>query len=149
MSQKTTIILLTVVIAIAAFLVGPVLWPMADHGSAPTGAQLPFFILVSALEALAFGFGIAFLIYGWKWMKPVADQSRKVALVIYLCAAWLLVSWWPHDNMHIAHDMADWWGLIRIEYMFHVTLIIAGAGLAWAFTKVVRMMPARTVTQVA
>ena len=142
-------ILLTVVIAVAAFMLGPVIWPMSDHGSSPTGAQLPFFIGVSALEAIAFGFGISFLIFGWKWMQPIAEQSQKVARVIYICAAWLLISWWPHDNMHISHDMADWWGLIRIEYMFHVTLVLAGFGLAWAFSKVVQMMPKKAAVPVA
>ena len=49
----------------------------------------------------------------------------------YLAIGWLLVSWWPHDNMHI-HNGNDLQGLLYIEYGFHVTLMIAGLVLAYS-----------------
>ena len=42
-----------------------------------------------------------------------------------------MVSWWPHDNLHI-HNGNDLQGLLYIEYGFHVTLIIAASVLAFS-----------------
>ena len=42
------------------------------------------------------------------------------------------LSWWPHDNLHI-HYALDMWPLIAIEYVFHVSLMVCGAILAYAF----------------
>ena len=50
--------------------------------------------------------------------------------LVFFSAAWGLVSWWPHDNMHRVMMMGDYWGLIRLEYGFHLTLIIAGVLIA-------------------
>ncbi|HEV8224498.1 MAG TPA: hypothetical protein VGP74_04510, partial [Rubrobacteraceae bacterium] len=44
---------------------------------------------------------------------------------------WFLVSWWPHDNLHI-HNGEDLQGLLYIEYGFHVTLMLAGIVLAYS-----------------
>ena len=50
---------------------------------------------------------------------------------MYLSIGWFLVSWWPHDNLHI-HNGMDMQGLLYIEYSFHVTLIIAALVLAFS-----------------
>ena len=42
-----------------------------------------------------------------------------------------MVSWWPHDNLHL-HNGMDLQGLPFIEYGFHVTLIIAAFVLAYS-----------------
>ncbi|HIH19427.1 TPA: hypothetical protein HA225_05635 [Candidatus Micrarchaeota archaeon] len=56
-------VLMTFVIGIPAFALGPVLWkPSPDIH--PTESQLPFFILLSAIEALFFGAGTAFIYFG-------------------------------------------------------------------------------------
>ncbi len=50
---------------------------------------------------------------------------------MYLSVGWFLVSWWPHDNLHI-HNGMDLQGLLYIEYGFHVTLIVAALVLAFS-----------------
>jgi hypothetical protein len=50
--------------------------------------------------------------------------------LVLLSAAWLLISWWPHDNLHRTMMMGDYWQLIRIEWAFHFTLIVAGVIVA-------------------
>jgi hypothetical protein len=42
-----------------------------------------------------------------------------------------MVSWWPHDNLHISNGN-DLRGLLFIEYGFHFTLMIAAYSLPTA-----------------
>ncbi len=56
---------------------------------------------------------------------------------MYLAIGWLLVSWWPHDNLHI-HVGNDMQGLLYIEYGFHVTLMICGLIVAYGFLAFLR-----------
>lgn len=124
-------VLVTIVIGIPAFFLGPVIWPPSPDIQ-PTQSQIPYLIALSLVEAFVFGFGIAFIIYGWPRMKKVAGKSALAARGMYFSLAWLAVSWWPHDNLHI-HNALDIDGLIAIEYAFHLTVILAGLVLAYSF----------------
>ena len=53
---------------------------------------------------------------------------------MYLSIGWLLISWWPHDNVY-SHNGEDMQGLLYIEYGFHVTLMAAGLILAYSFLR--------------
>lgn len=55
---------------------------------------------------------------------------------MYLAIGWLIVSWWPHDNLHI-HNGEDIQGLLYIEYGFHVTLMISALVLAYCFLSLI------------
>ncbi len=48
-----------------------------------------------------------------------------------------MVSWWPHDNMHI-HNDENMQGLLYIEYGFHATLMLTGIILAYCFLSILR-----------
>ena len=117
-------LVVTIVLAVPAFILGPILWPPSNE-IVPTATQLPFFIALSAIEALIFGLGVGFLIFEW---RPTSASFWAIS--------WLLVSWWPHDNLHI-HNALEPIGLLKIEYGFHVTLIIASLIIAyeWAVKK--------------
>ncbi len=124
-------LLITLIIGIPAFALGPIIWtPSPDIK--PTASQMPFFIFLSAIEALLFGFGIAVIIYGWKLVKKVPLQSKNRTLAAFVSLEWLLVSWWPHDNLHI-HNGMNAQGLLYIDYIFHVTIIIASLILVHYF----------------
>jgi hypothetical protein len=123
MAKNSTFLMgLTVVAAVGSFLLSRVIWPDAAGMPMPDSAQLPFLIGISVIESIAFGIGIAFLVSMWPYMRGRETWDW----LTYISAAWLLVSWWPHDNMHRVNMMGDYWGLIRIEWLFHFTLIIAG-----------------------
>ena len=132
----------TLVLAVIAFLASPNgplggFWrPSADFPH-PTDAQLPLFILLNVAEALAFGFGISFLIFGYPLMQSILPASKALTLAAHLSIAWLLFSWWPHDSLHVANGM-NLNGLLAIEYVFHVTLMITGAILVYFFLALVR-----------
>lgn len=121
---------LTVVCAVAAFLLSPVIWPTPAGMPMPDSTQTIFLIGVSAIEAIGFGIGIAFLVSLWKYMRGRDTWDW----LTYISAAWLLISWWPHDNFHRVTAMGDYWQLIRLEWGFHFTLIVAGvivASMVW------------------
>ena len=114
--------------AVAAATLSRVIWPDIPGMDAPSAIQLPFFILLSVIEAAAFGLGMAFLIFGFGRAMRVAGWPGKLA---FLSTVWLLISWWPHDNLHRVMHEGDFWGLLRIEYGFHVTLMIAAGLVAY------------------
>ena len=135
-------LVVTLVLAVIAFLASPNgplggFWrPSADFPQ-PTDAQLPLFILLNVAESLAFGFGISFLIFGYPLLQTILPASKGLTLAAHLSIAWLLVNWWPHDSLHVANGM-NLNGLLAIEYGFHVTLMVAGAILAFFFLALLR-----------
>lgn len=131
------LIVITLVIAIPAFLLGPIIWPPSSDIQ-PTSAQLPLFIVLAIINALVLGIGILFIVRAWKGFRsanPGITPRRE--LLTFLAIAWLLVSWWPHDNFHISNGLNPA-GLLGIEYGFHVTLIIASLIAASYFLSVLK-----------
>ncbi len=135
-------LVVTLVLAVIAFLASPNgplggFWrPSADFPQ-PADAQLPLFILLNVAEALAFGLGISFLIFGYPLTQSILPASNGLTLGAYLSIAWLLSNWWPHDSLHVANGM-NLNGLLAIEYGFHVTLMVAGVILVYFFLALVR-----------
>lgn len=137
MTTRTKVILTTLIIGIAAFFLGNMLWPPSQGGPTPTSGQLPFFMALSALEALLFGLGIAFLIFGWPLAKTYAGRYGGSVYFVFAVLVWSIVSWWPHDHLHAAIG-DDLQKLLYIEYLFHLTLMIGAVILAWAFVTATR-----------
>lgn len=111
----------------------------------PAGFSLPapaiaFVLGLKVFEGLALGTGIAFLIYGHPLLER-AGRSRLLTLLAYLAIGWYLVNWWPHDNLHLVNGV-HLWGLLAIEYGFHLTLMVAAGVLAFFFYQVIRSTPA-------
>jgi hypothetical protein len=131
MKPWVKVFLVTAVIAAPAMLLGPVIWPPAEGGPEPSAGQLPFFIFLAAFEALTFGLGVSFLLFGFRPLQRAVGGSWGKAFAMYLSIGWLLVSWWPHDNLHISNG-DNLQGLLYIEYGFHVTLMLAGLILAYS-----------------
>ncbi|OGZ45876.1 MAG: hypothetical protein A3C84_03765 [Candidatus Ryanbacteria bacterium RIFCSPHIGHO2_02_FULL_48_12] len=130
MTTKTKFILITLVFAIPVFLLGHIIWPPAP-GPGPTSGQLPFFVIMSVIESLSLGVGVAFITLGLPYLKNVPAEYRRRANWSFATITWMLISWWPHDNLHI-HIGEDFQKLIYIEYGFHFTLIVSGFILAAA-----------------
>lgn len=113
--------------AIASFMLTRVIWPDPAGAPMPPANLMPFFIGLSVLESLIFGVGVAFFIMGLARMRG----RSSLAWAAFLSVVWSLVSWWPHDNLHRINPESNMAGLLRIEYGFHVTLMIAGAIIAY------------------
>jgi hypothetical protein len=144
-SSTRPFVLITVVAALAAFLLGPraplgeLIWPAtADLHPEPTGAQAGLFMLLGVVEALAFGAGLAILVLGGAIVRRVVPPDRPgLATATHLALFWLLWNWWLHDGFHMVAGLHTG-SLLAIEYAFHVTLIAAAGVLAYALTTAAR-----------
>jgi hypothetical protein len=128
-SMKVTIV--TLMVAVPAFVLGPVLFPPADVGSEPSAAQIPFFMFLGAADAILLGLGVSFLVFGLPVLRKVSPDSRLRAWAMYLAIGYLMVSWWPHLNLHISSPIDNWQMLLYIDFLFHLPLEIAGVVLAY------------------
>jgi hypothetical protein len=130
----------TLAVGTLVFALTP-LWPVPPGASQPPSGLLPLFIVLMLVESASFGLGVAFLIFG----RPLLDRmgrSPRLTTAAYLAIAWLLVNWWPHDNLHRMTN-GDWSRLVLVEYGFHLPLMLAGAVLAWFFVSLARREAAR------
>ena len=145
MPRRLNWVAVTVLLGVATFLTGVnvplaslIGWHPAAGSPHPTAAQLPFFMLLGLAEALAFGFGVAFLVFGYPWMRAAAAAAPGgLTRAAHLAIAWTLINWWSHDSFHVANGL-DLSGLLLIEYGYHATLIVAGTIAAAWFVTVVR-----------
>ena len=144
MKTWVKVALVTALFAVPAMALGKVIWPPAPGGPEPSAGQFPFYILLAVFEALTFGLGISFLLFGFAPLRRVVGATWR-AWAIYLGVGWFLVSWWPHDNLHI-HNGNDLQGLLYIEYGFHVTLMLAGIVVAYSLLTMLRPGDAGTQT---
>src|SRR4028118_286433 len=116
---------------------GPVLFPPADVGVEPTAGQIPFFIFLAVGDALLLGLGVSFFLFGFPVIRKVSPDSRVRAWAMFLSIGYLMVSWWPHLNMHASNGM-DFQGLLYINFFFHLPLELAGVALALSFISLMR-----------
>jgi len=131
MKLRTKVLIVTFIVAVPAFVLGPVLFPPADVGSEPSAAQIPFFVFLGAVDGVLLGLGVSFLAFGFPVLRKVSPDSKARAWAMYLAIGYLMVSWWPHLNLHISTPIEDWQMLLYIDYGFHLPLEIAGAVLAY------------------
>jgi hypothetical protein len=134
------LVVATILVAgLPAFALGRVIWPDPAGSAVPPAALQPIFIGISALESVLFGIGVAFVLFGRRWLPA---YGTRLATATYLAIGWSLVSWWPHDNFHrIIHD---WSGLAAIEVGFHVTLIVSILVIGAFFVRSLRAAPAQS-----
>jgi len=127
--SKRFIVALTVGLAIPAFVLSRVIWPDPPGAAAPPPGLLPLLMVPAIFEALAFGAGVAFLIGAGRAL--VRHQADRLSVAAYVSAAWALVSWWPHSNMHRANTTLE--GPVLIDWTFHLTLIVGAVVIGTYF----------------
>jgi hypothetical protein len=137
MKTRIKVAIITLAVAVPAFLLGPVLFPPAEGGPTPTAGQMPFFLFLGVGDAILLGLGVAFLIFGLPVLRKVSPDSKVRAWAMYLSIGYLMVSWWPHLNLHASNGL-DLQGLLYIDYLFHLPLEVAGVVLAWSFFSLFR-----------
>jgi len=133
------VLLITLIVAVPAFMLGPIIWPPAP--APPTSAPIPYFLAMDVLKAVFavfLGLGVSFLIFGLPVIRRISPDSKTRVGAMYLSIGYLMVSWWPHINMHAHNAPEDLQGLLYIRHLFHVPLIISGAVLAYCFISLVR-----------
>jgi hypothetical protein len=129
--------IVTAIVAVPAFVSGPILFPPADTGVEPTAGQMPFFLFLAVGDAVLLGLGVSFVLFGLSVIRMVSPDSKLRAWAMYLSIGYLMISWWPHLNMH-AHNGMDLHGLLIIDFLFHLPLEVAGVVLALSFISLFR-----------
>jgi hypothetical protein len=147
-SRRSTwikVVVVTLTTAVAAMVVGPILWPTSHPPlfPEPTATQLPFFIVLQVVTSLTFGLGVSFLLFGLPVVRRVSADWKLRAWLMYLSIGWLLISWWPHGHLH-QHIGDDVQGLLYIEYGFHVVPMLAVLILAYCFLSLMRERNGKT-----
>lgn len=139
--SKQFFVALTVVLAVPAFTLSHVIWPDPPGTQAPPPGLLPWLMVPAVFEALAFGAGIAFAVASVRAL--LRHQADRLAAAASVSAAWALVSWWPHSNMHRANTTLE--GLVVIDWFFHLTLIIGAAIIGTYLYATLNKSRARTI----
>jgi hypothetical protein len=129
MSKPGQFFILTIVIGVAAFFIGPHLWPAGHDVPMPPPTLLPGYIAISAIEALAFGFAVAFAVFGWSAIRDLRLGARWLNGMLFVTLIWFTGNWWVHDSLHMNVGL-DMNRLIYIELAFHMTMLACGVVLA-------------------
>jgi hypothetical protein len=128
MRRSWWMLIVTVVIGAAAFAAGPHLWPMGPDVPMPPANLVPGYIALSAIEALAFGFAVAFAIFGWPSIRGLNLGAPWLNKLMFVTLIWFIGNWWAHDNLHM-HNGLNMHGMIFIEVGFHMTMLACGVTL--------------------
>lgn len=139
MSIRSKVILITLGVAVPAFAVFPLVFPIPSDGPEMPGLALALLMALNALECLLLGAGVAFLAFGWPHVRRLVGRASPTrAVVLYLSLAWLLVNWYPHLGLHMSGDFEDAWALVRIDYAFHLPVYASLAAVVWIVLGVAR-----------
>ncbi|WP_224284448.1 hypothetical protein, partial [Streptomyces sp. LS1784] len=92
-----------------------------------TGVPAPYnalFRLLYLCENLAFGAGIVYLTSGFEAVLRLG-RPRRLSLPAHLSITWLLVNWWPQDNLYRLTKATDWPREAALVFAFNVPLMLA------------------------
>lgn len=106
---------------------------------------LPAFIFLSFWDALAFGIGIALVIYlalnYAKWPKEI----RGSLLILFFLAAWFSVLTWIHDGAHEAGAAPPNFAFLAlVEFVFHFPWLIFSLALAMVAIRLAKTYSKKT-----
>jgi hypothetical protein len=124
-------------VLIAVVFCGPMavtdlLWPGSTDVSAVPSPWNWLFRGLYLAEWLSFGAGALFLFFGRRAVGRFGRGPVWTTLA-HLSIVWLLVAWWPQDNLYRLAARTDWPQQAALVYGFNITLMLAAAVLV-AFT---------------
>ncbi|MFC0037991.1 AMP-binding enzyme [Actinomadura rayongensis] len=123
------------VVTLLSLVLTNAFWPGSTDVSAVPGPWSGFFRGLYLAESLAFGLGVAFLMFGHPMLDRF-DRPRWLTRLAHLAVVWLLASWWPQDNSYRLTGKTDWGSQAALVYGFNITLMVAaGVLVAFAFAR--------------
>jgi len=139
-TQTVGLVIVAAVSAIISFLVRPIL--LNPLPPPPPISLLPAFIFLDVWDAVAFGTGVALLLYlalnFSKWPRAI----RTPLLAIFLIGAWFSIPNWIHDGLHEAGATPPNFQLLAIvEYLFHFPWLVIAGILAAVGVRLARTYP--------
>ena len=131
------LVLVAAALTVLNFIIQQTVFPPMEM---PPDRFLLNFIFFAFWDALAFGIGVALLIYlainFSKWPREI----RGPVSLMFFVALWFSVLNWIHDGLH--HSGAappNWQYLALTEYAFHVPWLLFAVGLVLAARKLIRI----------
>ncbi|MEU9007682.1 hypothetical protein, partial [Streptomyces sp. NPDC048551] len=76
-------------------------------------------------ESAAFAAGVLFL-FGGRARMAGQGRGRALTTAAHLSVAYLLIAWWPQDNLYRLAARHDWPRQAALVYAFNVPLMLAG-----------------------
>ena len=132
---KIALVVAAVVAAVVGFIAQGIFFPPMGM---PPAAFFPEFIFLSIWDALAFGVGIAILIYIGTSYSKWPKEIRSSLLVVSFIAVWFTALNWVHDGLHNTGAMPPNWALLAFtEFMFHVPWLLFGIALVFVTRQLV------------
>jgi len=119
----------TALVLPVALGLGGALWPGSTDLSAVPQPWATLFTGLYLAELAALVVGVGFLLLGRPAMVR-QGRSPSLTTAAHLAIGWLLVSWWPQDNLYRLAAKDDWPQQATLVYVFNVTLMIAAAVVA-------------------
>ncbi|GLX17190.1 AMP-binding protein [Streptomyces lavendulae] len=106
-----------------------VIWPGSTDLTGVPNPWAALFWILYLCESLAFGAGVVFLFSG---RGPMLAQrrGRGITTAAHLAIAYLLIAWWPQDNLYRLAAKQDWPRQAALVYAFNVPLMIAALVVA-------------------
>ncbi|MFH8381576.1 amino acid adenylation domain-containing protein [Kitasatospora sp. NPDC018058] len=92
-----------------------------------TGVPTPYnalFELLYLCENLAVGAGVVYLAIGFEAVLRLGRPYR-LSVLTHLSITWLLVNWWPQDNLYRLTRATDWPREAAMVFAFNVPLMLA------------------------
>ncbi|MER5931959.1 AMP-binding protein [Streptomyces sp. NPDC002054] len=123
-----------IVLAVVAMLFTDALWPGSTELSGVPAPWSVLFFLLYCFECLAFATGVVFLFTGRSRMLR-SGRSRGFTRAAHLAVVYLLIAWWPQDNLYRLAAKNDWPQQAALVYTFNIPLMIAAAILAVYVTR--------------
>ncbi|MCF3183976.1 AMP-binding protein [Streptomyces polychromogenes] len=121
-------------LAVLALFATDLIWP----GSTDlTGVPGPWSFLFSVLyffECSAFAAGLLFLFAGRSRMRR-PGPGRGLTTAAHLAVVYLLLAWWPQDNLYRLAAKQDWPRQAALVYTFNIPLMIAAFIVAVYLTR--------------
>ncbi|MEU8437711.1 AMP-binding protein [Streptomyces sp. NPDC029216] len=121
-------------LTVVALFVTDLLWPGSTDLTGVPGPWAFLFSVLYAVECAAFAAGLLFLLAGRKRMvRP--GRGRGLATAAHLAVAYLLMAWWPQDNLYRLAAKHDWPRQAALVYTFNIPLMAAGLVVALYLTR--------------
>lgn len=114
----------------AARVLTPFIWPGSTDLTGVPGPWAFLFGLLYLFECAAFGLGVMFLFSGRSRMRA-HGRSPALTTAAHLAVVYLLVAWWPQDNLYRLAAKQDWPRQAGLVYTFNIPLMIAAGILAF------------------
>ncbi|MCX5308439.1 AMP-binding protein [Streptomyces sp. NBC_00160] len=112
-----------------ALILTNLLWPgSTELGGVPQPWAFLFFLLY-VFECVAFGIGVVFL-FGGRARMLRQRRSPSLTVAAHLAVSYLLLAWWPQDNLYRLAAKQDWPRQAALVYAFNIPLMIAGVVVA-------------------